>query len=45
MGMKPSKKSKNLQKLREMESEILYAEPKRAAKLCAKIVKIKLNMD
>jgi hypothetical protein len=45
MGMKPSTKTQKLNKLREMETEILYAEPKRAAKLCAKIVKIKLNMD
>ncbi len=43
--MKQSKKSRNLQKLRELETEILYADPKRAAKLCAKIVKIKLKMD
>jgi len=35
--------AKKLKKLRELEREILYANPKRSAKLTAKIVRLNLE--
>lgn len=41
--MKRIKESKKLQKLNELETEILYADPVRAVRLCKKIVKLRLD--
>ena len=41
--MKHFKESKKLQKLNELETELLYADPVRAVRLCKKIVKLRLD--